>query len=86
MRVRLLEADGKTPMAKVNVFVLSNGPSPGFDFNWKITDADGWLTLDPAPAGEVRFQVLGRGLAGVLGPVQVPAGEREATFELKIGG
>ena len=82
MRIRLLEADGETPISEARVSIMARGL--GLDMSSRVTDKDGWITLDPAPGGEVRIQ-LWQGSGGIFGPVQVPAGEKEATFELKAG-
>jgi hypothetical protein len=83
MRIRLLEADGVTPMARTGVRVTADE----IGSISRTTDGDGWMTVDPAPAGPVRFHIQVTGAVGhTLGPIEMPAGKKEASFELRVGG
>ena len=78
LRIRLLQPDGKTPVARTRCYV---------DGRPLMTDAEGWVLLDPAPRREIRVQVLrGRRFwkPGNLGTVAIPNDKKEAEFQLKL--
>lgn len=85
VRVRVLDTDGRTPVAHA-AFLFT----PGLDRNPHHTDADGWLTLDPAPAGAFHLRVaLAQGPAwspsgALLGPLELPPGEEAGSLTVTL--
>jgi len=79
MRVRIVEADGETPLAGAKVFVSSRrGWSRRLE-----TDEHGWLTIDLAPSSKVQVYVRGRN-DGPVGSVEIPKGRKQAEFTLRL--
>ena len=54
LRVRVMDPTGKKPLSGWEVRVVIHDASswPG---GMMTTDEDGWLTIDPAPAGEITL-------------------------------
>ena len=75
LRLRILEPDGKTPVANAEVRVESSG-----DHRTRRTDAEGRLALDPAPAHPVTIRHGDR----EGGPASIPSGEREAEVDVVL--
>lgn len=82
VRVRVLDPDGRTPVANQAFMV-----SPAIARDVHHTDADGWLTLDPAPAGAFHLRAAtGQGpstwspTGPALGPLELPASEQTGTL------
>ena len=75
LRIQLLEADGKTPIADKECSVSGDR----FFHRDATTDKDGWLVLDPAPIEEVWVHLKD---GDRIGPAEMPEGEMEAKIEL----
>ena len=75
LRLRILEPDGKTPVANAEVRIESSG-----DHRTRRTDAEGRLALDPAPAHPVTIRHGDR----EGGPASIPSGEREAEVDVVL--
>ena len=77
LRVRVLDAAGK-PVAKKTFEV--EAPKPWY-VDDVTTDADGWLTIDPAPDGAVQLSCAPK---IKLPPVRVPAGMLKGAVTVKM--
>jgi hypothetical protein len=75
LRLRLLSAEGQ-PLAKTACKVMTEHHSIRMS-----TDADGWITLDPAPGVPVRLSADGH---GVSEPVVIPDGHDHAELSVKL--
>ncbi|MEQ8766423.1 MAG: carboxypeptidase-like regulatory domain-containing protein [Planctomycetota bacterium] len=76
LRVRLMDEKGELPLANTECRSWE-------DPFWteQTSDENGWVIIDPAPPFAFTLQVDGH---GKVGPLEMPAGQREARIEVRV--